>query len=107
MEENILIVIQKPMEHTSIDEVRASMKAFIESADGRTPSRDDALVWCGAVGSNDSTSDDVTLLLQVIRKMYSSVTASEQTTQLSEPFLLGFPQAAVSIIYEDFRNTTL
>eukprot|EP00701_Giardia_intestinalis_P005855 XP_001709679.1 Hypothetical protein GL50803_32571 [Giardia lamblia ATCC 50803] len=102
MEENILIVIQKPMEHTSIDEVRASMKAFIESADGRTPSRDDALVWCGAVGSNDSTSDDVTLLLQVIRKMYSSVTASEQTTQLSEPFLLGFPQAAVSIIYERF-----
>ncbi|EFO61251.1 Hypothetical protein GLP15_70 [Giardia lamblia P15] len=108
MEENILIVIERPMEHVSIDEVRASMKAFIEALDGGTPSRDDALVWCGAVGSNDSTSDDVILILQIIRKMHSCATASEQTVQLPELFLLGFPQVAVSTIHERFpRHNTL
>lgn len=90
------------MEPASVDEVRASMRSFIDSSDRKQPSKDDALLWCGAVGSNTSTPDDIVLLLQIIRKIHSFAVTAEQTNQPPELVLFDFAQIVVSTIHKKF-----
>lgn len=90
------------MEHTSIDDVRLSMKSFIESTGGVLPSNDDVLTWCGAIGSNVSTSDDITLMFRVTRKIYTLTAAQSHSNQLPEVTLLDSLKAVVTAIYKRF-----
>lgn len=92
------------MEHTSIEEIRLSMKSFIESQGESLPSNDSVLIWCGAIGSSSSISDDIILMLRVIRKIYFLTTAQSRNNQLPEVILLDSLKAVVTAIYKKFSD---